>query len=54
MEEKEPNKICPTCEHRIESEGKYRRGFEYPFVCMQCEQLIMVSEQYEEVENKYI
>lgn len=40
--------FCKACEHKIESEGKYRRGFNYPFVCMQCEDLIMVIESYEE------
>ncbi len=47
------NEHCKVCETRLQSQGKYRRGFEYPFLCMQCEQLVMISEKYEDLENKY-
>ena len=45
--QKHTNEKCKVCEKKIDSQGKYRRGFEYPFLCMQCEQLVMESEKYE-------
>lgn len=45
--QKHTNEKCKVCENKIDSQGKNRRGFEYPFLCMQCEQLVMESEKYE-------
>ena len=41
-------KICPVCEHTIDLQGKHRSGFEYPFLCMVCNELAMNLESYEE------
>lgn len=43
--------LCPCCGNKMYIEGKYRPGSSYPFVCNQCEQLVMEIKSYEEETN---
>lgn len=36
---KENLPCCPCCKTIFTEDGKHRRGFEYPFLCIQCELL---------------